>query len=236
MKMDSGRRRYYAHYPLTHPAWLVMRRAGAAIEAAAAAHFHGSLLDIGCGEKWKADLVGRFVERYIGVDHAGSLHDLSAVDRIGSAYALPAADDEFDSVLCTSVLEHLYDPPAALREALRVLKPGGTAVFTAPQIWHLHEEPHDYYRFTRYGLSHLVSRAGFEVLEVKALSGFWATFASEWGYYVNSARWGILRPLVALWTAANNILALGLEKLPRNEKWSWMHIVTARKPERARER
>jgi SAM-dependent methyltransferase len=228
--MDPDRRRYYAHYPLTHPAWLVMRLAGAAIETAASAHFHGSLLDIGCGEKWKADLVGRFVERYIGVDHAGSLHDPSAIDRVGSAYALPAADGEFDCILCTSVLEHLEEPGAALCEALRVLKPGGAAVYTVPQIWHLHEEPRDFFRFTRYGLQHLLTKAGFERIEIRPLSGFFAMIAAEFNSYLNHRRWGLFRPAAKTWFALNNVTFSLLEKVHQDPKWTWMNMAVAYKP------
>ncbi|MCX6555331.1 MAG: class I SAM-dependent methyltransferase [Candidatus Aminicenantes bacterium] len=230
MAVKNPSRRYYARYPLSHPGWLVIRRAGAQIEAAAASHFHGNLIDIGCGNKWKSDLVGRFVEHYVGVDHAGSSHDHSAIDRTGTAYALPAADGEFDCVLCTSVLEHLEEPETALREALRVLKPGGTAVFTAPQTWHLHEEPRDFFRFTRYGIDHIFAKAGFEVLEIKALSGFFVTFGSEFNYYLNSFKWGIFWPFISLCTAFNNLFFLALEKLHRNEKWTWAYVVIARKP------
>ena len=227
----NSSRRYYARRPLGHPAWLVVRLAGRQIEAAAARYFHGALLDIGCGEKWKSDLIGHYVERYVGVDHADSFHDRSAIDRIGSAYALPATDGEFDCVLCTAVLEHLEEPQAALVEAFRVLKPGGYAVYSVPLFWHLHEEPRDFFRFTRYGIEHLFTKAGFELIENKALSGFWATFGSEFNYYLNSFKWGIFRPFISLCTALNNLGFLILEKLHRNEKWTWMYLVIARKPE-----
>ncbi|MBN2399869.1 MAG: class I SAM-dependent methyltransferase [Candidatus Aminicenantes bacterium] len=230
MTSKNPSRRYYAHYPLSHPAWLAVRLAGARIEAAATRHFRGSLIDIGCGDKWKSDLVGRFVEQYTGVDHADTIHDHSAIDRIGSAYALPAADNEFDCVLCTSVLEHLEEPEAALREALRVLKPGGAAIYTVPQIWHLHEEPRDFFRFTRYGLQYLFSKAGFELVEIEALSGFWATFGSEFSNYLNSFRWRWLRPFIAWWTVLNNLFFLLLEKMHRNPKWTWAHLVVVHKP------
>ncbi len=50
--------------------------------------------------------------------------------RFGSIYNLPATSDAYDVVLCMSVLEHLPDKPAALRELLRILRPGGICVLT----------------------------------------------------------------------------------------------------------
>jgi ArsR family transcriptional regulator len=45
--------------------------------------------------------------------------------RLGDVYRLPAANAAFDAVVFHQVLHYLDDPLAALREALRVLKPGG---------------------------------------------------------------------------------------------------------------
>ncbi len=39
--------------------------------------------------------------------------------------------------------------------------PGGTIWLTTPLTWYLHEEPHDYYRYTSHGLRYLLDRAGF---------------------------------------------------------------------------
>jgi len=50
--------------------------------------------------------------------------------RFGSIYNLPAASESFDVVLCISVLEHLPDKRAALRELVRLLRPGGICVLT----------------------------------------------------------------------------------------------------------
>ena len=51
----------------------------------------------------------------------------------GDAESLPFKDGEFDAVMCCFGLLHFAEPPRALREAARVLKPGGTLSFT---VWH----------------------------------------------------------------------------------------------------
>jgi hypothetical protein len=70
-------------------------------------YLKGRLIDIGCGEKPYAEMVKPYVTEHIGVDHQDTLHDKSNIDRFGSAYNIPAEDGEFDSAICTVVLEHL---------------------------------------------------------------------------------------------------------------------------------
>ena len=76
-------------------------------------------------------------------------------DVMGDAHALPFGDGEFSFVVCTEVLEHLHDPAVAIAEMHRVLMPGGTLVLTTRFIFPIHDAPHDYYRYTEYGLRHL---------------------------------------------------------------------------------
>jgi SAM-dependent methyltransferase len=51
------------------------------------------------------------------------------------ALALPFADGTFDHVIASEVLEHIRDDRAAMRELVRVLKPGGSAAVTVPRYW-----------------------------------------------------------------------------------------------------
>jgi ubiquinone/menaquinone biosynthesis C-methylase UbiE len=226
---------YYSQYKLGHPAYMVVKTAGPEIKKYARKYFKGKLLDIGCGTKSKQHLIGDIVQEYVGLDHADSLHDLSHVDIFGTAYKIPEPDRSYDSVLCTAVLEHLEEPCVALKEASRVIKPGGHAIYTVPLFWHLHEEPRDFYRYTKYGLKYLFEKAGFDIVEIKPLSGFWITFGSELNYYLSSGTEGFFANLLKPAIALNNIIFPLLNKLDMKfhrgaDRWTWLYLVVAIKP------
>jgi len=138
--------------------------------ARVAPRLSGRLLDIGCGVKPYRALFPA-VTRYVGIERPGTLSKSGVVDAWADALALPFADGSFDSVLCSEVLEHVPEPGQLFAEAARVLKPGGMMILSTPQTWGVHEPPHDYYRFTRFGLEHLARRSGFEVLELTPTCG-----------------------------------------------------------------
>ena len=224
-------RKYLRLRGLNNPAGGVYPVAARAIRERAQRHFHGRLLEIGCGNKTKQLLVGDCVQEYVGLDHIDCIHDRGQIDIFASAYATTVPDASFDCVLSTAVMEHLEEPAAALREALRVLKPGGVALYTAPMFWHLHEAPRDFYRYTSFGLKHLFEGAGFEIVEITPLSSFWLTFGSAWNYYLQRWRKGLLKPAVRALVVVNNLVFPALDRwMPRDERFAWMHLVVARRP------
>ena len=225
---------YYKKYPLTNPAYMVARISGNEIRDRAEKYFSGRMIEIGCGDKSKKYLVGDLVTAHIGLDHEGTLHDKASVDLFGTAYHIPQDDSSYHCLLSTAVLEHLEDPQAALREAFRVLHSGGYAIYTAPLYWHLHEEPRDYYRYTKYGLEHLFKTAGFEIIEITPLSGFWITFGTELNYYFSSIGSSFLFLPLRLVVVFINFLfplfnQIDIKKNKNAEKWTWMYLVVAKK-------
>lgn len=213
--------------------WLVNHIHDKALALALKDHAKGRMIDIGCGTKPYEKLAKPYVIEHVGVDREDPFNRNARVDVAAGAYEIPLGNDTFDTALSTAALEHLAEPEQALRECFRLLKPGGTAIYTVPFFWHIHMAPWDFYRFTRYGLEHVFKKAGFEIVDMKALSGFWVTFGQLFVYYLGRAdkfrvvRW--LR-LVTLASLPIQGIAYLFDKLDRAEDWTWMYLIIARKP------
>lgn len=89
----------------------------------------------------------------------------AGVQVLSDAQALGIRDGSFGVVLCTEVLEHLPEPQRAVDEMFRVLEPGGELLLTTRFLFPIHDAPHDYFRFTKYGLRYLLRR--FEIVELR---------------------------------------------------------------------
>jgi SAM-dependent methyltransferase len=100
-------------------------------------------------------------------------------DYVCDLVEIPVEDARFDHVVLTQVLEHLPEPAKVLAELHRVLKPGGTLWLTAPLFYAEHERPYDFFRYTRFGLRHLLESAGFEVLEIDWMEGYLGTLSYQ---------------------------------------------------------
>lgn len=117
----------------------------------------GRLLDVGCGNSPFRHLLNAATTHYQGVDvPAAEAFGYQNPDTVYyDGRVLPFADQAFDAVLCTEVLEHIPDPTETLREIQRVLKPGGLFIATIPWSARFHYQPHDYHRYTPSMLSQL---------------------------------------------------------------------------------
>ncbi len=135
----------------------------------AATFIHGRVLDIGCGDKPYEELFRGRYSSYIGIDL--ETVNASRADVFGDSLHLPFRPESFDTVFSTQVLEHVRDPFAMILEVGSVLRPGGHLILTAPQAWPLHEQPYDYFRYTRFGLEELMKRAGLQTVRITERTG-----------------------------------------------------------------
>jgi len=135
------------------------------------------VLDAGAGEGQYARYFSQ--QRYYGVDLAvgDSAWDYSRLDVLADLTALPYRDAAFDAALNVVTLEHLREPGLALAEIARTLAPGGRFLIAAPHEWEVHQAPHDYFRYTRYGLQYLLQQSGLEPVEIRAVGGYFRLVA-----------------------------------------------------------
>ena len=156
---------------------------------AVAPQARGRLLDVGCGDKPYEDWFRPFVSAYIGIEHGATFAATAAgtgtggrPDVVYGAGPLPFKDGSFDTVLSVQVLEHTPRPGALMAEMSRVLAPDGVLILTAPFQFRLHEQPHDYFRYSPHGLRQLCADVGLEVFETVAQGSLWSVI----GHKLNS--------------------------------------------------
>lgn len=125
------------------------------------------LLDVGCGDRPYRNLIA--ADQYVGLDVSAD------GDLIGFADALPFADQSFDVVLATEVIEHLPDAYKGVHEMARVLRRAGVLILSVPFVHELHEQPYDFFRPTIYGVRALLEP--FEIIAERAVGGRGAVFA-----------------------------------------------------------
>lgn len=160
------------------------------------------VLDAGAGESQYAHHFAR--QRYCGVDLAvgDAAWGTSRLSVVADLTSLPFAAGTFDAALHIVTIEHLREPGRALAEIARTLAPGGTLLIAAPHEWEVHQAPHDYFRFTRFGLKYLLEQAGCEVREIRASGGYFRLLARRLlnglQFFAGGGRWLLFVPAAAL--------------------------------------
>lgn len=206
--------------PFVNPFFLARRALWASIEAASK-KLEGSLLDVGCGTKPYRELFK--VNRYVGLDI-----DSETTRRLGAADAFynlgkrfPFSDREFNVVLCSQVLEHVFNADEFLSEIHRVLDVNGKLLLTVPFVWDEHEQPNDYARYSSFGLKALLERNGFRVIDHRKLlddTSLFFQLLNAYLFKVTHSRHVAINQLVtALIFAPITIFGVALGKLlPKN--------------------
>jgi SAM-dependent methyltransferase len=152
--------------------------------AAVAPAFSGRVLDIGCGSQPYRACFGDV--DYIGIEVSqASVHgSAKRADTYFDGLNIPLRDGSVQHVLCTQVLEHVFQPDQFLEDVRRVLAPGGSMLLTVPFLWDEHEQPYDYARYSSFGLRHLAKVHGFEVALARRTMADASLFAQLWLAYL----------------------------------------------------
>lgn len=206
---------------------LSLRRALAPLFAEAV---RGRVLDAGAGRQAYRGLIEPRAEAYESLD----VEDVDGrTDHVGDLQAIPLPDDTYDTVVCTQVIQHVPDPGLAVREMARVLRPGGKLVLSAPHLVWLHNEPHDYFRFTVHGLRRLFETAGLRPLRIEPVGGLVCFLAYAPSTLLLAALWPV-RPLFRAALLANRLFIraalLADRLLGARQLYPTNYVVLAEKP------
>jgi SAM-dependent methyltransferase len=137
-----------------------------------AQYARGGLLDLGCGKVPLYAAYAPYVTNVTCIDWANTPHPSPYLDyEFNLNQQIPLAGDSFDTVLATDVVEHIANPSLLWQEMARLLKPAGRLIVTVPFLYGIHEMPHDYYRYTEFGLKYLCEQNALYVEHLEAYGG-----------------------------------------------------------------
>jgi SAM-dependent methyltransferase len=167
-------------------------------------YFRGRLLNAGCGNRDISVIVKAYgAEEVVNYDMSSTIP--GAI--IGPLAKVPFADDEFDTILCNAVLEHVPDVHRVMGELSRTLKPGGHLIAAIPYLQPYHADPTDFRRYTREGMKELGALHNLKTVQVLPLHTVWQTLgwiAWEWAMEKGGWRKVVTYPAVWLMTRLFN--------------------------------
>jgi SAM-dependent methyltransferase len=187
------------------------------------------VLDAGAGEGQYAELFRN--QRYIGVDLAVGDKEWSyrELDAVADLSALPFPDCAFDACINVVTLEHVREPVHVLGEIFRTLRPGGRLLLITPHEWEEHQQPHDYFRYTQYGLGYMLDSCGFAGVAINPVGGFFRLLSRR---LLNGIQFfpGPFAILAAVAFVPPALVLPALDRLDSRKNFTLGHICTARKP------
>src|SRR5438876_2051852 len=152
--------------------WLVTELVARSYERYLPEHARGRLLDLGCGSVPLYAAYRPLVSEITCVDWGGSAHHGQHLDVTHDLnQPLPLEDDRYDTVILSDVLEHIRKPEALLAEVARVLSPGGKLLLNVPFLYWLHEQPHDYFRYSEHALRSFIDDSKLRLVLLEGLGG-----------------------------------------------------------------
>lgn len=134
-------------------------------------HTSGLLLDCGCGDVPYYGIYKDLIDDSYCIDWEYSPQDQIHVDQFVNLNQTLGLKKTFDTIILSDVLEHIAEPQHLLNALYQLLNPNGKIIIMVPFMYRLHEEPHDYYRYTEHALKHMLHKANFNLLEIESYGG-----------------------------------------------------------------
>ncbi len=203
-------------------------------EASAGLNEGQVVLDAGAGEARHKRYFER--SRYIALDtgYGDDRWDYTNLDVCGDLGNIPLRDASVDCILCMVVLEHTRNPRDVLLEFARILKPDGTLVMVVPFLWEEHQIPHDYFRFTRYGVRSLFESSSLRLDLLSPIGGFfWLCGRRSVGllnFFQRGWRWILFPFLAPFFGLLFPVILYFMDGLDREKNYSLGFRVRATKP------
>jgi SAM-dependent methyltransferase len=172
--------------PSASPAsWGLTQLVAKAYERHLPQHVHGRLVDLGCG---RVPLYGAYrslVSQVTCVDWSGNVESTQHLDIAHDLnQPLPLESRRYDTAILSDVLEHIRRPEALLAEVERILAPGGKLLLNVPFFYWLHEQPHDYFRYSEHALRSFIAHSGLRLILLEGLGGAPEVLADVVGKHV----------------------------------------------------
>ncbi len=193
-----------------------------------------SVLDAGAGELRFASCFAK--QRYVAIDLAvgDAEWDYSRLNVMADLERLPIASASFDAALSIVTLEHVRRPHLVVEEMARVLRPGGRLLIVVPHEWEVHQAPHDYFRYTRHGLEHLLTAAGFAVRRLDPVGGYFWLMARRsvnfLTFFQGGAKWLLFALFAPFFGLLLPLFLYLIDGLDRDRDFTLGYICEAGKP------
>jgi SAM-dependent methyltransferase len=201
---------------------------GAVRELAASLPPAARVLDAGAGEGNYARHFSN--QAYCGVDLGigDPSWNYARLNAIADLTALPFPEGCFDACINIVTLEHVREPACVIREISRTLGRNGRLLLVVPQEWEVHQAPHDYFRYTHYGLHYLLVKAGFTDIQIAPVGGLFRLLGRR---LLNALQYfrGIWLVPAAIYLVPPGLILPLLDFLDHDRKFTLGYICTARK-------
>lgn len=183
----------------------------------------GKLLDVGAGKAPYKKFFEKYVDEYITLD-SHSFEGKKPGIIADATKKIPLKSNSIDSIICIQVLEHVKNPQKVVDEIYRVLKPKGVCILTTHMATVLHGLPHDYFRFTKYGLRVIFKK--FKYVKVEENGGALLSILQliNWSLYYKLPKF-LSMPFIVIF----NILGKRLDKVFYSSLFTINYLVFAKK-------